>query len=65
MKSHVLKHSIKLDIVGHICNPNSWEMEAGKSEIKDYLWVFIEFKTNLDYVRHYRKEKKKYIHPNC
>lgn len=58
MKCHALnsQHSIKLAIVGHICQRNILEMEVEKSEIQGHLWLFIEFKAHLDYVRLYHKE---------
>lgn len=58
MKCHVLnsQHSIKLAMVGHICKRNILEMEVEKSEIQGHLWLIIELKASLDYVRLYHKE---------
>jgi hypothetical protein len=35
----------------HVCNPSTWEEEAGRSGIQDYLWLSREFKTGWDNMR--------------
>lgn len=35
----------------HICNQNTWEVEAGGSEVQGHPWLHSEFEASLGYVR--------------
>lgn len=35
----------------HSCNPHTWDLEVGVSEIQSYLWLYSESKARLGYTR--------------
>ena len=37
---------IKQDLVVHTCNSNTWEVEAGGSEVQGHPWLHSEFKAS-------------------
>ena len=43
----------KLDMVAHNSNLNTWEVEAGGSEVYRHPRLYSKFETSLDYMRPY------------
>ena len=47
-------------IVTHPCNPSSWEVEAGGSEMEGQSLLYSESKNILVYMKHCLKKMKNY-----
>jgi hypothetical protein len=58
--SGCFKRKGKPVMVVHVCNPSSWEAEAGGLKVQGQLWLHGEFKGSLGYImRCYLKKTKK------
>lgn len=42
-------------VAAHTCHPSTWRAAAKEFRVQGYLWLGIEFKASLNYLRH-RKE---------
>lgn len=43
------------DMAVHVCNPHTWEMEMGGSEIQRHPPLYSEFQASLNYTKPYFK----------
>lgn len=39
--------SLPSSVVVHVCNPNSWEVEAGELGVQDHLQLHLNLKDGL------------------
>lgn len=52
----------KPGMVVHTCNPTSWEVEAGESEVQGHPWPQSNSKVRLCYKRLFKKKKKVWLY---
>ena len=49
----------KESVLAHICDPSTWEMEAGRSSVQGQAQPHHELKASLGYMRIFFKKRKK------
>lgn len=39
-------------VAAYTCHPGTWRVAAGEFRVQEYLWLGIEFKASLNYLKH-------------
>lgn len=55
----MMKMDMGLGIVGLSCDPNTWDLEAGRSGVENPLSLQMEFSANLSCLRPCLKNKQR------